>query len=205
MEEVLDVYERPYDPTHPVVCLDESPQQMIGETRQSFTDSHGVLHQDYEYERKGVADIYVVCEALAGRRELFVTDNHKAHQWAQVVAYIAEKIYPQAEKITLVEDNLAAHKKAALYEVFPAERARKILKRIEFVFTPKHGSWLNIAEIELSVFKRTGLKSRIESKEQLIQMVKEYENDRNRKVKKVQWQFRTSDARTKLSKLYPNI
>lgn len=205
MEAVLDVYERPYDSKNPVVCLDETPQQMIGETRQSFIDSHGVLHQDYEYERNGVADIYVVCEPLSGTRELFVTENHKAHQWAQVVAHIAEVMYPEVEKITLVQDNLAAHKKSALYEVFPAERARKILRKIEFVFTPKHGSWLNIAEIELSVFKRTGLKARIESKEQLIQIVKDYENDRNQKIKKVNWQFRTSEARTKLSKLYPNI
>lgn len=101
----------------------------------------------------------MVCEPLAGKRELFVTENHKAHQWAQVVAHIAEDMYANAKKITLVQDNLAAHKRSALYEIFPAERARNILKRIEFVFTPKHGSWLNMAEIELSVFKRTGLTS----------------------------------------------
>lgn len=205
MEEVLDVYERAYDPLFPTVCLDETPQQMIGETRASFTDSQGVIHQDYEYERKGVADIYVVCEPLAGKRTLFVTENHKAHQWAMIVAHIAEGMYPQAERITLVQDNLAAHKKSALYEVFPAERARSIIKRIEFVFTPKHGSWLNMAEIELSMFKRTGLKSRIESREQLIQMVKDYENDRNENLKKINWQFKTSDARIKLKRLYPNI
>lgn len=205
MEEVLDVYEREYDESYPTVCLDETPQQMIAESRESFTDSEGVIHQDYEYERKGVADIYMVCEPLAGKRELFVTENHKAHQWAQVVAHIAEDMYADAKKITLVQDNLAAHKRSALYEIFPAERARNILKRIEFVFTPKHGSWLNMAEIELSVFKRTGLTSRIESKEQLIQMVKDYENDRNQKIKKINWQFKTTDARIKLRNLYPNL
>lgn len=140
MEDVLDVYQRAYDPLHPVICLDETPQQMIGEIREGFTDSQGVIHQDYEYERKGVADIYVISEPLAGKREMFVTENHTARQWAEIVAYIAEKMYSEAEKISLVQDNLAAHKKVALYEIFTPERARSIIKRIEFVFTPKHGS-----------------------------------------------------------------
>lgn len=205
MEDVLEVYERAYDPTNPVVCLDETPQQIIGESRESFTDSRGVIHQDYEYQRKGVADIYMVCEPLAGTRELFVTENHKAHQWAKVVAHIAEEMYPDAKKITLVQDNLAAHKKAALYEIFNPQRARDIIKRIEFVFTPKHGSWLNMAEIELSIFKRTGLKNRIESKDELIKLVKDYENDRNQKIKKINWQFKNDDARIKLKRLYPTI
>lgn len=205
MEEVLEVYERPYDEANPVVCLDESPQQMIGESRTSFTDSQGVIHQDYEYKRNGVADIYMICEPLAGKRELFVTPNHTAHQWAEIVAYIAEEMYPEAEKISLVQDNLSAHKKAALYEVFPAQRARNIIKKFEFVFTPKHGSWLNIAEIELSLFKRIGLKERIESKEELIQLVKDYEKNRNEKAKSVNWQFKTSDARIKLKRLYPKL
>lgn len=205
MEEVLEVYERPYDEANPVVCLDESPQQMIGESRTSFTDSQGVIHQDYEYKRNGVADIYMICEPLAGKRELFVTPNHTAHQWAEVVAYVAEEMYPEAEKISLVQDNLSAHKKAALYEVFPAQRARNIIKKFEFVFTPKHGSWLNIAEIELSLFKRIGLKERIESKEELIQLVKDYEKNRNEKAKPVNWQFKTSDARIKLKRLYPKL
>jgi transposase len=205
MEEVLEVYERPYDEANPVVCLDESPQQMIGESRTSFTDSQGVIHQDYEYKRNGVADIYMICEPLAGKRELFVTPNHTAHQWAEIVAYIAEEMYPKAEKISLVQDNLSAHKKAALYEVFPAQRARNIIKKLEFVFTPKHGSWLNIAEIELSLFKRIGLKERIESKEELIQLVKDYEKNRNEKAKPVNWQFKTSDARIKLRRLYPKL
>lgn len=205
MEEVLEVYERPYDEANPVVCLDESPQQMIGESRTSFTDSQGVIHQDYEYKRNGVADIYMICEPLAGKRELFVTPNHTAHQWAEVVAYVAEQMYPEAEKISLVQDNLSAHKKAALYEVFPAQRARNIIKKFEFVFTPKHGSWLNIAEIELSLFKRIGLKERIESKEELIQLVRDYEKNRNEKAKPVNWQFKTSDARIKLKRLYPKL
>ena len=114
MEEVLTEYEKPYDAAFPVVCLDETPQQLISETRAPFTDSHGVKHQDYEYERQGVADIYVVCEPLAGKRELFVTENHTAHQWAKIVTHIAEKMYPKATRITLIQDNLSAHKKAAL-------------------------------------------------------------------------------------------
>jgi transposase len=205
MEDVLEVYQRAYDPLYPVICLDETPQQMIGETGEGLTDSQGVIHQDYEYERKGVADIYVISEPLAGKREMFVTENHTAHQWAEIVAYIAEEMYPEAEKISLVQDNLAAHKKAALYEIFTPERARSIIKRIEFVFTPKHGSWLNIAEIELSIFKRTGLKSRIGSREELIQIVKDYESDRNEITKKINWQFKTTDARIKLKRLYPTI
>lgn len=185
MEEVLDVYERAYDEKYPVVCLDESPQQLIGEARPPFTDGDGVVRQDYEYVREGVADIFMVCEPLAGQRSLFVTENHKTAQWAQVVAHIAEEMYPGAEKITLVQDNLATHNKAALYNFFKPERARAIIKRIEFVFTPKHGSWLNMAEIELSVFKRVALKQRVGSKGELERIVGEYQQARNSKKKKL--------------------
>ena len=205
MEEVLTEYEKPYDAAFPVVCLDETPQQLISETRAPFTDSHGVKHQDYEYERQGVADIYVVCEPLAGKRELFVTENHTAHQWAKIVTHIAEKMYPKATRITLIQDNLSAHKKAALYEIMPPEDARRILDRLHIVFTPKHGSWLNIAEIELSVLKRVGLHKRVASKEELVHLIKAYENAQNEKEKKIDWQFKTTDARVKLKKLYPIV
>ena len=205
MEAVLDQYEKPYDPAYPVVCLDESPQQLIGETRAPFTDHQGVLHHDYEYKRNGVADIYVVCEPLAGKRELFVTENHTAHQWAKIVTHIAENMYPDAVQITLIQDNLSAHKKAALYEILPPERARRILQRLHVVFTPKHGSWLNVAEIELSVLKRVGLTKRVESREELIRLIKAYEVAQNEKEKKTDWQFKTVDARIKLKKLYPII
>lgn len=205
MEQVLDIYELPYNENIPVVCLDESPQQLIGETKESFIDEKGVKHEDFEYVRNGVADIYVVCEPLAGFREFFVTPNHTAKQWAEVVAYLVEDLYPNAQKITLVQDNLPAHKLASLYEVYPPERARKIVQKLNIVNTPKHASWLNMAEIELSVFKRTALKTRTQSKEQLIQIVKEYENRKNIQDKKINWRFTTKDARIKLKRLYPEI
>lgn len=205
MEEVLDTYEKPYDAAHPVVCLDETPQQLIGETRTPFTDSHGVVHQDYEYERHGVADIYVVCEPLAGKRELFVTENHGSKQWAKIVAHMAENMYPDAAQITLIQDNLSAHKTAALYDILPPERARNIIQRLHVVFTPKHGSWLNVAEIELSVLKRVGLTKRVGSREELVRLVKAYEVAQNEKEKKIDWQFKTADARIKLKKLYPIV
>ena len=205
MERVLDIYELPYDATNPVVCLDESPQQLIGASRQGFVDSHGIHYEDYEYQRKGVADIYVICEPLAGFREFFVTQNHCAKQWAEVVTYLVQELYPEATTITLIQDNLAAHKVAALYEIHPPEKARSIIKKLNIVFTPKHASWLNIAEIELSMFKRVGLKTRMESKEALIQCVKDYEDIKNKQVKKINWQFTTKDARVKLKYLYPKI
>lgn len=158
MEEVLDVYEQSYDESHPVVCLDESPHQLISETRAGFVDGKGVEHVDDEYRREGVVDIYMIAEPKAGKRYVQIRDSHDSHQWAGVVAYIAEKLYPNADGITLVQDNLTAHRKAALYEVFEAERARSMLRRIHFVQTPKHGSWLNMAEIELSVLNRVALK-----------------------------------------------
>lgn len=148
METVLDVYERPYNEEHPTVCLDESPQQLVSEVRPGFVDTKGVQYQDFEYKREGVADLYLVCEPLQGRREIFVKENHNRLNWAEVIRVIADEMYPQAAKITIVQDNLSAHKPSALYEIMPAEQARAILRRIEFVHTPKHGSWLNMAELE---------------------------------------------------------
>ena len=202
MEEVLDVYERPYDESNPVVCLDESPHQLISETRAGFMNK-GVKHVDYEYRRAGVADIFMIAEPKAGKRFVQLKDTHDSHQWATVVAHIAEQLYPGATRITLVQDNLSAHRKAALYEVFEAERARNIVKRIEFVHTPRHGSWLNIAEIELSVLHRVALKQRIHCKAQLEQQIKAYMEEKNSKATAVNWQFTTKNARTKLNKLYP--
>ena len=205
MEEVLDVYAQPYDPAHPKVCLDESPRQLIGEKRESYTDSHGVEHVDYEYTREGTADLYMVVEPLGGRREVLVKDQHTRLDWAAVVAHIVEEMYPPAEKITLIQDNLSAHKKSALYELFPPQRARAILDKLEFVFTPKHGSWLNIAEIELSVLTRQGLTHRVESTEELIRQATAWYEERNGKMSTVDWQFTTKDARIKLKRLYPSI
>jgi len=205
MEEVLDVYARPYDPEHPVVCLDESPNQLISERRESFTDSKGVEHLDYEYSREGTVDLYMVVDPLGGRREVHVKDQHTRLDWADIIAHVVEDMYPTAKKLTLVQDNLSAHKKSALYELFEPERARAILDKIEFVFTPKHGSWLNIAECELSVLTRQGLKERIASKDEMIRQTTAWYEARNDKTAKVDWQFTTKDARIKLKRLYPTI
>jgi hypothetical protein len=205
MENVLNVYERAYDSDYPVINLDESPKQLIGQIRKEFMDSKGIIHEDYQYERKGVVDIYMIAEALAGRREVIIKDNHNAKTYAKVIAYIAEQMYPDAIKITIVEDNLAAHKLAALYEVYSPQRARAIVNRLEIVRTPRHGSWLNIAENELSILIKHGLKNRIDSKEELIKQVQAWYKYRNEKVAKVNWQFTTEKARIKLKKLYPSF
>jgi hypothetical protein len=205
MEEVLEVYQRPYDPDNPTVCLDEARKQLVSETRKPYQDEKGIEYVDYEYKREGVANMYMIVEPLGGRREVVVTDTHDRLQWAKIVAHIVEEMYPDASKITLVEDNLSAHKKAALYEVFEPQRARNILNRLEFIRTPKHGSWLNIAECELSVLTRQGIKDRVSSKEELIRQVEAWYSNRNEKVKKVDWQFTTKDARVKLKRLYPTI
>lgn len=203
MEAVLDVYERPYNKDYPVVNLDESPKQLISEVRDRFIDSKGIIHEDFEYAREGVADIYMIVEALGGRREVHVENDHSSKTYGKIIAHIAEQMYPAAKKITLIEDNLSAHKLSALYELYEPERARNIIKRIELVRTPKHGSWLNIAECELSVLTRQGLKKRTPNKATLIQDVTTWYKDRNEKLRKVNWQFTTKDARIKLKKLYP--
>lgn len=205
MEQVLDVYERPYNPLYPVVNLDESPKQLISETREKFMDSKGVIHEDYEYKREGVVDMYMIVEALAGRREVHIEDNHNGLTYAKIIAYIVEQMYKDAIKVTIVEDNLSAHKLACLYELYEPQRARNIIKKIEIVRTPKHGSWLNIAESELSVLIRQGLKKRTPTKQALEKDVKAWYERRNDKQSKVNWQFRTKDARIKLKNLYPSF
>jgi hypothetical protein len=205
MEQVLDEYAKPYEQHHPVVCLDESPYQMVSEIRQSFTDSKGVVHTDYEYRREGVVDLYMIVEPLDGYREVLVEDNHKGHTYAKVLAHLVEQIYPTAKRITLVEDNSSAHKLAALYEVFPPERARNIIERLHVVRTPAHGSWLNIAECELSVLKRQGIAQRVATKEELQKQVQAWYQQRNQKESKVDWQFTTKQARIKLKRLYPSL
>ena len=205
MEAVLDVYERPYNKENPVVGLDESPKQLISEVREGFTDSKGVKYEDFEYKREGVADLYMVCEPLQGKREIFVKENHNRLSWAEVVRFIAEQMYPEAKRITIVQDNLAAHKPSALYEIMPAEQARAILRRLEFVPTPKHGSWLNVAEIELGLLKRLGIASRVGSRQELEKQVAAYQRTRNTKEVKIDWHFTTADARVKLKRLYPSI
>lgn len=205
MEAVLDVYERPYDKHQPVVNLDESPKQLIRQVRKTFIDSKGQQYQDYEYTREGVVSMYMICQPLGGHREVLIKDDHTSQTYARVIAHIVEDIYPLAEKITLVEDNLSAHKLAALYQVYEPERARNIIKKLEVVRTPKHGSWLNIAESELSVLTRIGLLERVPDKETLQQQVENWYMERNKNQKKVDWQFTTKMARVKLKRLYPEI
>lgn len=205
MEIVLDVYKRPYDPNHPVLCLDEMLKQLVSEKRNPIITENGTTLYDYEYKREGSCDIYVVCEPLAGKRYMYVEDNHNRLTWARIVADIITTQYEDAEKITIVQDNLSAHKPSAMYEIFSAEEAHKILSRIEFVHTPPHGSWLNMAEIEFSVLSRQCTNQRIASKEDLIQKVSKWQNLRNSWDSIIDWQFTSKDARIKLRHLYPTI
>ena len=205
MEQVLDVYARPYDRARPVVCLDETRKQLVGEKRRPFTDSRGELHVDYEYKREGVATIYMLCEPLGGYREVLITGSQGRLNWARVVGHLVEEVYPEAEQITLVQDNLSAHAAKALYEVYSPERARRILRKLELVWTPVHGSWLNVAEVELSVLARQCLSTRIADRPTLEAQVEAWETARNQTQKGVDWQFTTADARIKLKRLYPSI
>jgi len=205
MEQVLDVYKRPYDPNHPVICLDETAKQLVSETRQPIVTPEGVTLYDYEYKREGACDIYMVSEPLAGQRFVSVQDCHNRLVWASVVADVVTKQYPDVERITLIQDNLSAHKPYAMYELFEPEQAKAILDKIEFVYTPKHGSWLNMAEIELSVLSRQCTNQRFASKEKLAAEIALWETQRNALEATVDWQFTTADARIKLKRLYPSI
>ncbi len=205
MEQVLDVYQRPYAEHYPVVCLDESPKQLLSESRTPLKSSKGTTLYDSEYLRHGLMQIYMLFEPLAGKRTVELRQSNNRLEWAKVVAHMVEKQYAAATKITLVQDKLKAHKPAALYEVFEPQRAKAILDKIEFVYTPKHGSWLNMAEIEFSVLKRQVTKHRIAAKQILAKHIEFWQNERNQKQVKANWQFQTNDARTKLRKLYPTI
>lgn len=205
MEEVLDVYSRPYGPERPVVCFDESPKQLIGEVRRPYIGEDGAKYEDCEYRRNGTADLLMVVEPLGGRREVLVRDRHDAATWARTMETIVEKMYPRARKVTLVMDNLSSHKTYNLYRAFPPEKAKRIKDRMEIVYTPKHGSWLNIAECELSVVSRQALKKRIPTKKELEAQVRTWSENRNNAQKGVDWQFTTEDARTKLKRLYPTV
>ena len=205
MEDVLDVYERPYDIEHPVVCFDESPKQLVSEIRNSYIGKDGIKYEDSEYKREGAAELIMITEPLGKRREVLVKDDHTGITWALIMAYIVETMYPTAKIITLVMDNLSSHKIHNLYKVFEPARARKIRDRLEIVYTPKHGSWLNIAECELSVLSRQALKKRFASKDKLEKQVQAWASKRNNLQKGVDWQFTSCDARIKLKKLYPTI
>jgi hypothetical protein len=205
MEKVLDVYKRPLDPLRPVVCMDESPKQLIGEVRAPVPVSPGYpAKQDYEYCRVGVCNIFLACEPLAGKRLVSITERKTKRDWAVFLEQIADH-YCKAEKITLVMDNLNTHEPGAIYEAFPPEKAKALWDRFEFVYTPKHGSWLNMAEIELNVLIGQCLNRRIDNVEVVRKEVNAWQNHRNNRQAKVNWQFTTKDARIKLLHLYPTL
>jgi len=205
MEMVLDVYKRELDPKRPVVCMDESPKQLIAETKTPVSLSPGQpAKYDYEYRRCGVCNIFMACEPLAGRRIVKITETKTKRDWAIFVKEIHDQ-YQDAEKITLVMDNLSTHKPGALYETFPPDQAKAIWDRFEFVYTPKHGSWLNIAEIELNVIIHQCLDRRIDDIQTVKREASAWCDYRNNKGAKVLWQFSTDAARVKLSRLYPTL
>jgi hypothetical protein len=206
MEDVLDVYHRPYDEKRPMVCLDEASKQLIGEVIEPIPAEPGRPERfDYEYTRNGTANLFMVSEPLTGWRHVEVTDRRTAVDFAELVRDLVEEVYPDAEKVVLVMDNLNTHKLASLYEAFPPEQARRIAERLEIHHTPKHGSWLNVAEIELSVLSRQCLDRRIETREELEREVEAWEGERNERGVGVRWRFTTADARIKLHRLYPTI
>jgi len=206
MEDVLEVYTRPHDPARPVVCLDELSKQLVAETRVPLPAEPGQPERvDYEYERCGTANLFLTGEPLAGRRHVTATERRTAVDFAHEVRDLLEVRYPHAEKVVLVMDNLNTHKPAALYEAFEPAVARALLDRLEIHHTPKHGSWLNVAEIELSVLSRQCLDRRIPDLETLTREVAAWEQARNADPRPVNWRFTTPDARIKLKRLYPSI
>jgi hypothetical protein len=206
MEDVLEVYKRPYDPKRPVVCLDETSKQLIGEVQTPVPAAPGqVAHCDYEYVRNGVANLFMIFEPLAGQRDVEVTDRRTKKDWALCVRKIADEMYPDAEVIVLVEDNLNTHSPASLYEAFEPAEAKRLADRFEFHYTPKHGSWLDMAEIELGILGRQCLARRIDNIGDLRREAKAWETARDTAGSKVDWQFTTEDARIKLKRLYPSI
>lgn len=205
MEQVLDVYKRPFDPLFPVVCMDETPRQLIKEKRLRIPAAPGRPERyDYEYERCGVYTVFMASEPLAGKRLTKVSERKTKTDWALFVRDIAEQ-YPKALKITLVMDNLNTHKPASLYETFAAVEAKRIWDRFEFVYTPKHGSWLNMAEIELNVMVHQCLPGRIATIEKAAKDVEAWQSHRNNLNAKINWQFTSDRARIKLHRLYPTI
>ncbi len=209
MEEVLDLYEEPYDEKRPVVCFDERPCQLLADVREPLAPrpggpGGGARLVDHEYERGGTANVHVAFEPLTGRRSVRVTERRRKREFAEEVRRIAEEDHPEAEKIRLVLDNLSTHTAAALYEAFPPEAARRLARRVEFCYTPVHGSWLNMAEIEISALVRQCLKGRrLPDIGTLGRETRAWEAERNRLGASVEWRFTTEDARTKLRSLYP--
>ena len=205
MEEVLDLYAMPYDPLHPKVNFDEMSKQLIEETRTPLAAAVGKAERfDYEYKRNGTRNLFVFCEPQAGWRHLAITPQRTKLDFAAQMKWLVDEQYPQAEWIDVVLDNLNTHKAASLYEAFAPAEARRLLRKIKFHYTPKHGSWLNMAEIELSILQRQCLARRIGDETKLAAEVAAYEECRNREKAKIDWRFSLADARTKLKRLYPS-
>ena len=206
MEDVLEIYHMPYDPEYPVVCMDESCKQMIGEVRDSIPCAPGrSVRMDDEYVRNGVAEIFMEVEPLAGKRHVAVTERRTRKDWALQIKQMLDERYSDAIKVRLVMDNLNTHGIASLYETFEPREARRLAERLDIHYTPKHGSWLNMAEIELSVLKGQCLDRRIPDITTMRSQVAAWERNRNNRPRKIDWQFTTPDARVKLKRLYPNL
>jgi hypothetical protein len=206
MEDVLSVYTRPYDPRYPVVCFDETSKQLVLEKQVPLPAKPGQPKRyDYEYERNGVCNLFMMSEPLAGWRHVEVTERRTKQDYAYQLKYLVDERYPDAEWITVVHDQLNTHDPSALYETFAPQEAKRILDRLEIHYTPKHGSWLNMAEIELSVLARQCLDRRIPNQNLLKREVSAWENRRNAQSRTIDWQFTTEDARIKLKQLYPSI
>lgn len=206
MEDVLEVYRRPYDPKRPVICIDETFKQLIGDTRTPLPPRPGMVERyDHEYVRNGVVSLFLACEPLAGWRHIAVTEHRRRGDWASFIRSLLDGRYAPAERVVLVMDQLNTHALASLYEAFPPEEAKRLAERIELHHTPKHGSWLNMAEIELSVLGRPCLARRIAQQDTLRRKVEQGEGQRNATTAKVVWQFTTKQARIKLQALYPSV
>jgi len=206
MEDVLAVYQHPYDPVYPVVCMDETNKQLVGETRVPLPAAPGqARREDYEYERHGVANLFWFCEPLTGWREVKVTARRTRTDWAEAMRELSDVYYATAQRIRVVLDNLNTHSAASFYEAFAPEEARRLVERFEFHHTPKHGSWLNMAEIELSVLSRQCLERRIGDSDTLRRETQAWYQQRNTTSKGIDWQFTTAQARIKLKRLYPVI
>ena len=206
MEDVLDLYAEPYDLKRPVACFDETSKQLVSGKREPIPAKAGRRERfDYEYQRNGTRNLFMICEPLAGWRHVAVTGRRTMEDFAHQMRWLADTAYPEAEKVRVVLDNLNTHRAASLYETFEPKEARRVIQRLEFHYTPKHGSWLNMAEIEFSVFSNQCLNRRIEDEGSLKREIAALETERNQAGATIDWRFSTTDARNKLRHIYPSV